>query len=986
MNFQQRTERIRSYSLVVLVLLSLISASFFALLPTKAKALENNDNLPISQQHARTLLYALERCVDKHLNSMPTASEVNAVDVFNNQSSDGVSIGYEIDTDNGARQCNNLDYSKALGFIDMDASDIRNMYTCNNGTCSLKGGSKDSLLTRMRQKMRERAHSGGRVYGPKERARRLAVTLSRCIEPLGDGLHPERGSLITIDGSRFQLRDGMSMKDKISAGIDMEPVDGKYECETLINLARNENVLDSLPDGVTLASLFSNPNAISGEGDAAGGDATEVEKSCESEGGNMSWILCSVLGIADQVVKVLDRTLTRILLVPNAFLEDEGLKRAWSRLRNLAYIILIPIVLVMVIGTALGFDFVSAYTVKRAMPRLLIATIFIALSFDISRFLVELTNVVGVGIYGMITSAFTSDPITLESIFAPAPGQGAVSLGLTLALGFGALAVGSIGIILSYMLVTLVGLAIGFFLLSLRQILIVALMILAPVAILAWIFPGNDKLWKLWWGTFSKLLMLFPLVMILIAAGRSFAYTIHEVRADDEWPLMISTLMKLVAYVGPFFFIPALFKFAGGAFATIAGITNDKGRGIFDRNKKYRQQKYGQNWSDTKAGKRYSGTGAVSQFANRNLQRMSHANKMGLKGLVSPRTARARIATATSGASMAAMQEDLEKNLEFAQIKNDDDLLSAGIRGGSEADVRSFLEQRGRQTGRVFNEQDVQAVMAARRSLGNNFNGAAIISKAGTGTGYAGREGSGEMVQDIIDAAGGDRNKEAALFAAAKSSASSARRYDLGGIGFGEFFTQREALRTADPANRAAVLTSASDAMIDSSLDSQGAGAVLAGRAQSVDGFVPALQRRMQRAWNNLQDAHASGDTTRIDAAQREFTQHVASTEALIDTAGQASPEAARTLADYIHSAELPIDTLPATARDWIATRPDGTRSTAPTMTMRQMMDHLGARGGDYDEMRRNYGSSYQRELAQQQATMQGPAQGPAQGPGTGII
>lgn len=628
MSFRWRAKKVTSSAFIVLALFSLSIGTLAAFFPQKTYAAEDNDKLSISQQHARTLLYALERCVDKHLNSTPTASEVNAVDVFINQSSDGVSIGYEIDTDNGARQCNNLDYSKALGFIDMDASDIRNMYTCNNGACSLKDGSNDSLLTRMRQKMRERAHSGGRVYGPKERARRLAVTLSRCIEPLGDGLHPERGSLITIDGSRFQLRDGMSMKDKISAGIDMEPVDGKYECETLINLARNENVLDSLPDGVTLASLFSNPSAMSGDdGAAEGGEPVDVEPTCESSGAALSWILCPLIFLGDAVIRKLDQAIIALLNTPNDYFNDpsNGLQRAWSRLRNIAYIVLVPITLVMVIGTALGFDFVSAYTVKRAMPRLIIAAIFIALSYDITKFLVVLTNDVGNSIGGLITSAVASHGrIDLASIFSPSGADSATGIVGAVGIGLGVAAVGSIGILLSYILVAIVGLAIGFFLLSLRQVLIIALMILAPVAILAWIFPGNDKLWKLWWGTFSKLLLLFPLIMILIASGKAFAALLAGVpevgTGADPNPIssnFVTTLLKLIAYVGPYFFIPAMFKFAGGIFATVSGMANDRSRGIFDRNRKYRQRKYGENWNDFKAGERKFRPRAFNEMGRR---------------------------------------------------------------------------------------------------------------------------------------------------------------------------------------------------------------------------------------------------------------------------------------------------------------------------------------------------------------------------------
>src|SRR6185436_10887211 len=69
---------------------------------------------------------------------------------------------------------------------------------------------------------------------------------------------------------------------------------------------------------------------------------------------------------------------------------------------------------------------------------------------------------------------------------------------------------------------------IGFMVLLLRQLLVVALLLVAPLAILAWIFPGNDKLWKAWWSLFSKLLIMFPLIMGLLGIGRIFASIIND--------------------------------------------------------------------------------------------------------------------------------------------------------------------------------------------------------------------------------------------------------------------------------------------------------------------------------------------------------------------------------------------------------------------------------------------------------------------------
>lgn len=382
-----------------------------------------------------------------------------------------------------------------------------------------------------------------------------------------------------------------------------------------------------------------NRNVPAGQGTPTGtagqfmGDVTDTGTSCENTGWEMSWILCPLLRQADNVTEYLDRTINNLLTVPNYYFENPRLENTWAKLRNIAYIILVPILLVMVISTALGFDFVSAYTVKKALPRLIAATIFIALSYEITKFMIVVTNNIGSGILGIMGGG---DPVTLSSLFKAEGGNdiGAIFSGAIITGG--AFAIGSLGIVASFALVTVVGLLIGFVALSLRQLLLIALMILAPLAILAWIFPGNDKLWKLWWNAFSKLLLLFPLIMIIIGGGRIFA-SIIDTAADnggeDGDKFLITTMLKLVAYVAPYFFIPSAFKFAGGLFATLSGMANDRSRGLFDRQKKYRQAQMSQNWErngqrrlinarSNMAGKLQSsasGGNRISAFAKRGL-------------------------------------------------------------------------------------------------------------------------------------------------------------------------------------------------------------------------------------------------------------------------------------------------------------------------------------------------------------------------------
>lgn len=377
---------------------------------------------------------------------------------------------------------------------------------------------------------------------------------------------------------RFQTQDGNLFID--STPSEFESITGNSTKEFDVRAK----------DGGTFKVRVAGSNSESAQADDAADSLAEEQPSCESEGGEMSWLLCPILRLADNVVKYLDNQIETLLKVPNSYFqgsEAENLRATWARLRNIAYIILVPIMLVMVIGTALGFSFIDAYTIKKALPRLVVAVLFMSLSYELTTFMIELTNIVSSGILGLMTSSFGGGDITLSSLFDPGFVEGGIFTGTLLVgvvAGAGFAALAGIGVLLSYGFVVVLALLMGFLLLAMRQFLLIALILLAPLAILGWIFPGNDRLWKLWWGTFSKLLLLFPLIMILIGGGRVFAKVADQAQGQG----LLQTILILTAYVAPYFFIPATFKFAGGLFATVTGAMNDRTRGIFDRQRKKR--------------------------------------------------------------------------------------------------------------------------------------------------------------------------------------------------------------------------------------------------------------------------------------------------------------------------------------------------------------------------------------------------------------
>lgn len=391
-----------------------------------------------------------------------------------------------------------------------------------------------------------------------------------------DGTIVNQRFFVNTAGDEHSVGYGMSNNNDNS-----DRSGGKQNCETIVNNMRS--FAESAAQEV--ATLVAQGHTPPTSGITTRGTTPGDDDSCESKGGPMAWIMCPAILAIDGGINWVDSRINALLTIDQNYFDNDGMRSAWANIRNIAYIILVPIMLVMVISTALGYEFVSAYTIKRAVPRLVAATIFISLSYPICVLLINLFNAIGSGAVGLIMSPFEAEfgNMTLARMF-----NGNIITGLVT----GVAAAAAILLVLIFFGSTILLLVVtAFFILLLRQIFIVVLLLLAPLAILSWIFPGNDRLWKLWWGSFSKLLMMYPIIMALIAAGRVFAFTIWQSNPAGLDGAILQPIMTLAAYMIPYAFIPFTFKLAGGTFATLAGIVNDREKGLFDRQRQRRAEK-----------------------------------------------------------------------------------------------------------------------------------------------------------------------------------------------------------------------------------------------------------------------------------------------------------------------------------------------------------------------------------------------------------
>ncbi|HSX41099.1 MAG TPA: hypothetical protein VLF21_00470 [Candidatus Saccharimonadales bacterium] len=315
-------------------------------------------------------------------------------------------------------------------------------------------------------------------------------------------------------------------------------------------------------------------NSGSGSG-ANGGEGTSEAGGGDCGGVWMGWLFCQAIhGASDAVGWIETHFITPFLDVKPLSFENNSDTNpqyaVWNSLRNLANGFFVIIFLVFIFATTLRIN-VNAYTIKKMLPKLVAAAILVQFSYLLMSLAIDITNVFGRGLFDLAGAV-------LPKLSGSDVNSGSGILGLAGAVtGAAALAIGAItGTLFVVIAGAFLGALAVFFTLIFRQILIIMLIVLAPFAIAAWVLPNTEKFFKTWLNLLVKALLMYPLIVLLFAAGRLFAVAAGA--SENEFSL--APVFELVGLVAPLFLIPFTFKFAGSAMAAGAGMIAGRASGV----------------------------------------------------------------------------------------------------------------------------------------------------------------------------------------------------------------------------------------------------------------------------------------------------------------------------------------------------------------------------------------------------------------------
>lgn len=307
---------------------------------------------------------------------------------------------------------------------------------------------------------------------------------------------------------------------------------------------------------------------------------TESSTSCYDQVGSLGWIICPGAGLFGSVIDGAYNILTNwISTNPLPTNEDSPVYITWNYFKNITNSVFIIFFLIIILSQLTGWG-INNYGIKKALPRIVITAILANLSYFLCILAVDLSNVLGASIYGFFTNiqntAIESGAISSAAASASVSAIVASLIGVGAAAGtvaFAAITLGGIEGIIWMLLPVLLSGVIAIFsavvTMAARQALIFILVIVAPLAIIAYMLPNTEKYTRKWFAMLFQMLIFYPSFAILYGASQ-LAGMVIITSADNALGVILGVAVKLL----PLFFSIPLMRMSGTVLGKIDGFIN----------------------------------------------------------------------------------------------------------------------------------------------------------------------------------------------------------------------------------------------------------------------------------------------------------------------------------------------------------------------------------------------------------------------------
>lgn len=245
--------------------------------------------------------------------------------------------------------------------------------------------------------------------------------------------------------------------------------------------------------------------------------------------GNLGWILCPLVQAIASATNFFENNIIIPFLTvsPLTTNGDNPVYILWQNLRNVANVGFIIFFFIIIFSQATSIG-ISNYGIKRMLPRLVVVIIAVNLSYFIVAFIIDAFNIFGAGISQLIMAALKQAGTTQLNGGSVADTKGIFALGGAALLTIIATGGAAIGWFFSLIGIAALVVVVVVVVLVLRQMGIIMLVIVSPVAILMYLLPNTEGYFNKWRKTLLQLLLMYPMIVLLFASGKIFSVVLQQ--------------------------------------------------------------------------------------------------------------------------------------------------------------------------------------------------------------------------------------------------------------------------------------------------------------------------------------------------------------------------------------------------------------------------------------------------------------------------
>jgi len=382
---------------------------------------------------------------------------------------------------------------------------------------------------------------------------------------------------------------------------------------------------------------YSNPSATQTISLTPQGQGDATSTSCAIQG--VGWIVCSVSVFLAQGMDFVFNALSGFMNVqPISNNTENTMYVAWNVMRSIANVAFIIVFLIIIYSqvTSMG---VGNYGLKKLIPRLIIAAILVNLSYLICAIAIDISNILGYALQDMFiqirnqlfnvtNDTWGAEMMSWESLvgFVLSGGTASLAVGIgavTAIAATGGTIAGAIFLLLPALLGLILAVLVVLLILAARQAIITILLIIAPLAFVAYLLPNTEKWFEKWRSLFMTMLIFFP-AFSLVFGGSQLAGAVIIQNATSINILILGMIVQ----VAPLVITPLLLKLSGSLLGRIAGLVNNPNKGIMDQTRKWADSRREEHRQRGIGGTKLNGeAGARMGFMRRASRSLNNVNR-----------------------------------------------------------------------------------------------------------------------------------------------------------------------------------------------------------------------------------------------------------------------------------------------------------------------------------------------------------------------